>query len=123
MKVKEYVIKLRDENTELRERLDKAVEQVQTCEKAIKALGKVCKNTKEQVASLTELLNRALSDISEKARQKEEPQAVADDGDSWDPSLGPRKKRNTSASAVAAQDRVFVKKRATDPKAAKKDNR
>jgi hypothetical protein len=126
MKVKEFVTKLRKDHEKLDEHTKEAIAKLTGKVKAygnkIKTLTKALSDAKEQIAAFAKLLNKVAAIEDQKAEQEQQP-VVADDGESWDPSLGPRKKRNTCASAVAADDMVFIKRRANDPKAAKKDNR
>lgn len=116
MTMKDFVLKLREELTALTEKTDEMSGAITDVEKELSDLN-------EKVRLITELVNRVF-DLEVAKAEAKEPQAVSDDGESWDPSLGPRPKRkSTAASAVAYQNRTVVKRRESNPKAASKDNR
>jgi hypothetical protein len=124
MKIAEAVITIKKSQDELKDRLELWIQELQKTATQFKDLQDSVSKLENNLSIVSALVNRLLDtkSLPTKPVQKDRP-AVAEDGESWDPSLGPRPKKKTGATAVARLDRVVVNNRADSTRAARKDNR
>lgn len=123
MKLSTYVKNLKADHDELKEKFVMVTGRIKKMSAGCAELTRRLKSAEAQILMLTEVLNELKTKLN--IEEKVEPaSAMGADGESWDPSLGPRNKKNTAACAVARPDApVAIKKRHPDKRAAKKDNR